>query len=242
MISEFKAHFEPKILIVDDDLTDILLMQKSLAGLGDIYNAASGRQAIEQLDLLRPEIVLLDIEMPDVNGLEICQTIKDNPALKSTRVIFVTAHEDDHTEYLSFKTGADDYLVKPYNLNICRFRVQNQIRMIEMFRQNQQFLSLLNALPLNLSVWTEAETCLFANTICVKSFEQKESFFNAVTLSGLIGPAVAKEFWQQAKLDVPTRISLAGDDESITHFDVEVQLSQLIDNETVLILTIHSMQ
>lgn len=195
-MSEFYDHHVPKILIVDDSFSDILVMQKSLAGLGDIYNAASGNHAMQQLALLKPEIVLLDIEMPDVNGLEICQSIRDNPELSATRVIFATAHEDDHTEYLSFKSGADDYLVKPYNMNICRFRVQNQIRIFHLSRRSQLLLAILDGLPGALSVWTDEGRCLCANEQFYHQFQLKPSLRYSLTLAELVGSQLEQELRQ----------------------------------------------
>lgn len=238
-MSELIESHPPKILIVDDSLSDILVMQKALAGLGDIYNAASGRQALEQIELIQPEIVLLDVEMPDVSGLEICQVIRDNPALKSTRVIFATVHEDDHTEYLSFKSGADDYLVKPFNMNICRFRVQNQIRLYYLMRQSSILMTMLNSLPFAVSAWEEQGQCLAANQHFLSTCNLSETGLPSQTLSKLLGEDIAERLWHQAKTQ-DKRFTFTSKSGAIRSIEGTVTLTPLSSSENVLVLTIES--
>lgn len=238
-MSELMEQHTAKILIVDDSLSDILVMQKSLAGLGEIYNAASGRQALEQLELIRPEIVLLDVEMPDFSGLEICQVIRDNPALKSTRVIFATVHEDDHTEYLSFKSGADDYLVKPFNMNICRFRVQNQIRLYNLIRQSLILLSMLNTLPFAVSAWQEQGQCLTANQPFLAAFNLSTADLPNQRLSQLMGEAIAERLWHQATIEERS-FTVTPESGDIRYIEGFVELSLLSGSEKLLMLTLTS--
>lgn len=238
-MSELIESRSPKILIVDDSLSDILVMQKSLAGLGDIYNAASGRQALEQLELIKPEIVLLDIEMPDVSGIEICQVIRDNPDLAATRVIFATAHEDHHTEYLSFKSGADDYLIKPYNMSICRFRVQNQIRLFYLMRQSSILLAMLDTLPLAVSAWHDDGQCLTANAPFLSAFRLALPDLHGVNLQQLMGEEIAERLWHQATTEDKsfTYSTKAG---AIRYLEGFVEFSPLDTKDKALVLTISS--
>jgi len=188
MIFESIAVGPEKILIIDDSLSDIMLMQKALAGLGEIYSAASGLQGLEQLTLLKPAIVLLDVEMPDINGLEVCQQIRDNPELSHTRVIFVTGHTDEHTEYLSFRTGADEYLSKPYSMHVCKLRVQNQISMYRLAQQVATHDSLLQSLPVAVSVWSTDWKNLYTNT--------EDNYLNAA-FSDVLGETFQQYLQQQ---------------------------------------------
>ena len=236
-MSEFIEQHTPKILIVDDSLSDILVMQKSLAGLGEIYNAASGRQALEQLQLIRPEIVLLDVEMPDVSGLEICQAIRDNPDLAATRVIFATVHEDDHTEYLSFKSGADDYLVKPFNMNICRFRVQNQIRLFYLMRKSSVLLAMTDSLPFSVSAWHQSGQCLIANKRFLGDFRLAGTDVRGLSLQALLGKTIADELWHQAKAE-DKRFSFTSQSGDSRQFHGFVEFSPFGSNDDVLVVTI----
>lgn len=238
-MSELIHSHSPKILIVDDSLSDILVMQKSLAGLGEIYNAASGRQALEQLELIKPEIVLLDIEMPDVSGIEICQAIRDNPELAATRVIFATVHEDDHTEYLSFKSGADDYLVKPFNMNICRFRVQNQIRLFNLMHQSSILLAMLDTLPQAVSAWHQDGQCLTANERFLSAFHLTSADVPGISLQQLMGEEIAERLWHQATTEDKsfTYTSSSG---AIRYLEGFVEFSPLGNTDKVLVLTIAS--
>jgi CheY-like chemotaxis protein len=236
-MSEFIERHTPKILIVDDSLSDILIMQKSLAGLGDIYNAASGLQALEQLTLIKPEIVLLDVEMPDVSGLEICQAIRDNPDLAATRVIFATVHEDSHTEYLSFKSGADDYLVKPFNMAICRFRVQNQIGLYYLKRQSTSLLAMIDTLPFAVSAWHKSGECLIANQQFLKDFVLTATELPGLSLQTLMGETVANELWQLDKAE-DKRFNFTSESGDRPQFQGVVAFSPLGTHDDVLVLTI----
>jgi len=237
-MSEYSQYHVPKILIVDDSLSDILVMQKALAGLGDIYNAASGRQALDQLQLIKPEIVVLDIEMPDISGLEICQTIRDMPELCGTRVIFVTMHEDNHTEYLSFKSGADDFIMKPYSMNICRFRVQNQIRVYYLAQQAGNLMSILDGVANTVSVWTENEQCLYANASFLKAFSLKPSAIQGLSMQRLFGKTVQSLIWQKAEQQQHADVTYQSDNESVRLLSGSVHKQQLANSESVLVLTV----
>lgn len=237
-MSEYSPSHTPKILIVDDSLSDILIMQKALAGLGDIYNAASGRQALDQIKLIKPQVVVLDIEMPDINGLEICQVIRDTPELSGTRVIFVTMHEDAHTEYMSFKSGADDFIMKPFNMNICRFRVQNQINMFSLARQSSHLMDIFDAFPMPVSVWTKTEKCLFANNPFIDAFALNTMTINEVTLSQLAGTKLNNLLWQKIEQEHHAELSYHSDDGPIRLLKASVCKKELDEAETVLVLAI----
>jgi CheY-like chemotaxis protein len=241
-MSAFTRNFVPKILIVDDSLGDILIMQKALAGLGDIYNAASGMQALEQLRLLKPEIVVLDIEMPDINGLEICQTIRDEPELVDSRVIFATMHEDQHTEYLSFKSGADDFIMKPYSMNICRFRVQKQIKIYDLMCQSKQLMSILDGIPNAISVWTDDERLLCANERFIDAFSLQLKSIQATDMQQLMGQTLTSELWQKAKQQDFVDVSYQSDEEPIRSMNAIVHKKQLDTADTVLVLSINEIE
>ena len=82
----------PDILIVDDDSGMIRVMARALNGLGRLRFAAHGEQALEQLAKATPDVVLLDADMPGLNGFQVCQRMKANPDLQEVPVIFVTGH------------------------------------------------------------------------------------------------------------------------------------------------------
>ncbi|MCP4586580.1 response regulator [Pseudoalteromonas sp.] len=118
-----------KVLVVDDEPTSLLIMAESLSDLGEIVCCDNGAQAIEKAASFQPDVILLDIEMPDMNGFEVCQKLKNNPKTAPSHVIFVTSHNEQIFEYQSFASGGIDLIHKPVDLNICRLRVQNQLKL-----------------------------------------------------------------------------------------------------------------
>ena len=106
-----------KVLVVDDDATVHKLISKKLATeqyiVQSVYDAPS---ALEEVKKYRPDIVILDLMMPRVSGIEVCRSIKSNPETKNILVLILSAKEsqDDRLQGLEF--GADDYISKPFHL------------------------------------------------------------------------------------------------------------------------------
>jgi PAS domain S-box-containing protein len=119
------------ILLVDDDSDIRHLFSTSLRREGyDVLEAATGHQGL-QLTLTRhPDLVLLDVGLPDLSGVEVCRQIKSDPSLKDVFVAFCSgeATSDDH-KVSGFQTGADEYLVKPFGLQELLARVQTLLRL-----------------------------------------------------------------------------------------------------------------
>ena len=103
-----------KILVVDDDpdIIEILRYNLSLAGY-QVKTASNGKEAVKKAKLFLPEIILLDIMMPEMDGIEACSLLKEIPSLINTRIIFLSARNEDYTQLSAFDAGADDYISKP---------------------------------------------------------------------------------------------------------------------------------
>jgi len=103
----------PKILVVDDDpdIVEILRYNLSLAGY-EVKSAANGKEAIKKAKLFIPQIILLDIMMPEMDGIEACSQIKGIPSLDNTMIIFLSARSEDFTQIAAFDAGGDDYISK----------------------------------------------------------------------------------------------------------------------------------
>src|SRR5688572_22390342 len=93
----------------------------------ETIEAKNGQQAIELAREHRPAIVLLDIEMPDVSGYDVCTAIKQNPDLKDTYIIMVTAQAERANKQQAAEVGADDYVVKPYDIQMLRGKVEKYL-------------------------------------------------------------------------------------------------------------------
>jgi two-component system sensor histidine kinase ChiS len=102
------------VLVVDDDEINRLLLQRVLESRGFTVEAVpTGMAALAALDRRRPDLVLLDIMMPGMSGLEVLDRVKANPRLASIPVIMLTAKEEDEDVLTSYRSGADYYLTKP---------------------------------------------------------------------------------------------------------------------------------
>lgn len=127
--------FKPKeclILIVDDVINNIRLLDKILDGVG--YNtvfANSGKQALEIIENKTSQIdlILLDLMMPEMDGIEVCNIIKSNPMYQDIPIIFITADDSAESFATAFKTGAIDYIKKPFQKAELLLRVENQLKL-----------------------------------------------------------------------------------------------------------------
>ena len=107
----------PKVLVVDDEQDILELIRHSLSKEGfEVHVAANGAQAIEQAKKVKPEIIIMDVMMPIMDGMEACRQLKEIPETKNIPVIFLTARSEEFAELAGFEAGADDYIAKPVNL------------------------------------------------------------------------------------------------------------------------------
>ncbi|MBF0573622.1 MAG: hybrid sensor histidine kinase/response regulator [Desulfamplus sp.] len=118
-----------KILIVDDTEVSIDVLVDALDGLYEIMVATSGKEAIEIALQTTPDLILLDIIMPEIDGYETCRQLKSNPSTADIPIIFVTAMSDIEDETKGLELGAIDYITKPLSIPIVRARVKNHIEL-----------------------------------------------------------------------------------------------------------------
>jgi PAS domain S-box-containing protein len=119
------------ILAVDDDPTNMHIMVSALKDEYDIIPALNGFDAIEQLKLERPDLILLDVLMPDINGFDVCKIIKADEMLADIPVIFLTALDTHEGELQGLELGGIDYIYKPINFTLLKLRIRNQIALKE---------------------------------------------------------------------------------------------------------------
>lgn len=117
----------PRLLIVDDEPLNIQLLYQLFADDHTVFMATNGQQALNICLNQHPDLVLLDIEMPDMNGLEVCRRLKATPQTQDIPVIFITAHIDENSETAGLRAGAVDFISKPINHNIVRARVNTHM-------------------------------------------------------------------------------------------------------------------
>jgi CheY-like chemotaxis protein len=119
---------DPLILVVDDIPTNIQLLATVLDTQGyQICEATHGAQALELVQDVVPDLILLDIEMPEMDGYEVCRRLKTDPNLRDIPVIFLTARTDPEDIVKGFKAGAVDYVLKPFNTEELLARVHTHV-------------------------------------------------------------------------------------------------------------------
>ena len=118
-----------RILVVDDEPDILELTRFALAQEGfDVDTAATGDEALTQIRRARPDLVVLDLMLPDRPGTEICRTIRSNPELTDVPVIMLTARTDEVDRIVGFELGADDYVTKPFSPRELCLRVKAILR------------------------------------------------------------------------------------------------------------------
>ena len=133
----------PKILVVDDDpdIVEILRYNLSLAGY-DVKAASNGKEAIKKATIFIPEIILLDVMMPEMDGIEACRLIRKIPSLNNTRIIFLSARNEDYTQISAFDAGADDYISKPVKPKILLKKISSIFKRIQKKENKSQLIDL----------------------------------------------------------------------------------------------------
>lgn len=114
-----------KILLVDDesDILDFLSYNLSSAGY-DVRTASNGEEGVRIANEFEPNLILLDMMMPEMDGIETCEKIRESKKLKSVLVAFLTARGEDYSQIAGFDAGADDYILKPIKPKVLTSRVK----------------------------------------------------------------------------------------------------------------------
>lgn len=151
-----KAPINAKVLVVDDQPTNVQILSEALKAEYDVRIANNGERA---LDIARkddkPDLILLDVMMPELDGFEVCRRLKRDPATRHIPVIFITAKDSDADEELGLKIGAIDYISKPFSIPVVRARVRNHLLLeqrSELLRKSEEhFRSTFEAAPIGVT-------------------------------------------------------------------------------------------
>ncbi|MGE8361544.1 HD domain-containing phosphohydrolase [Pseudomonas sp.] len=122
----------PLLLLVDDEPTNLQVLRHILQDHYRLLFAKEGARALEMVERERPDLILLDVMMPGMTGLDVCETLKANPALCAIPVIFVTALGDVDDEARGFEVGGVDYITKPVSPPIVRARVRTHLSLVHL--------------------------------------------------------------------------------------------------------------
>lgn len=120
-----------KILIVDDEADILEIITYSLENAGyKIYTAKNGIEAVDKASMIKPDLIVLDVMMPEMDGIEACEIIRNNPKTKNTLITFLSARGEDYSQIAGFNAGADDYITKPIKPKILLSKVKSLLRRI----------------------------------------------------------------------------------------------------------------
>ena len=120
---------ENTILIVDDEPDIIEILRYNLEKEGyKTYSATNGLDAVAKAESILPDLILLDVMLPDMDGIQTCETIRSKPELRDTLIAFLTARSEDYSEIAGFQAGANDYITKPIRPKVLISRIQSLLK------------------------------------------------------------------------------------------------------------------
>lgn len=123
------------IVIVDDETHIRILLEETLEELEDdgieIYLASNGEQALEVIRSQQPKLVFLDVMMPILNGYDVCEQVRADPALNGMQIIMLTAKGQDQDRQLGMAAGANDYITKPFDPDVILARARSVFGLTE---------------------------------------------------------------------------------------------------------------
>lgn len=121
-----------KILLVDDEQDIVEIIRFNLAKEGfSIYKAYDGQQAIKLADEVRPNLIILDIMMPKLDGIETCQQLRQDSRFDDTIIVFLTARGEEFSQLAAYEAGADDYVTKPVKPKVLVSKVKSLVRRLK---------------------------------------------------------------------------------------------------------------
>lgn len=131
-----------KILLVDDSLDNLDLLRNTLESEGhSISVATSGEAALKITPRFLPDLILLDIMMPGIDGFETCRRLKNSDAVRDIPIIFITAKTESRDIIKGFNLGGIDYITKPFNREVVAARIRMHLERISLIKQNESLMA-----------------------------------------------------------------------------------------------------
>ena len=130
-----------KILIVDDEPDILEFIGYNLRKEGfTIHTASTGKEGIESARKNRPDLILLDIMLPEMDGIEVCEEIRKITSLSRTTVAFLTARGEDYSQIAGFEAGGDDYITKPVKIKVLTSRIRALLKRSQLYLKDDKDL------------------------------------------------------------------------------------------------------
>jgi DNA-binding response OmpR family regulator len=162
----FKGCVKSKVLVVDDEPEAVELVEFNLKGAGyDVTTASDGAEALNKARRIQPNLVILDVMMPEIDGMEVCKLMRRDPATSGIPIIMLTAKASEVDRVLGLELGADDYVVKPFSPRELVLRVKKLLergKPAESAKEKMVFGDLVIDLPRHVVFWKGKEILLTA--------------------------------------------------------------------------------
>lgn len=132
---------KPKILLIEDErsLIDILTYNLEKEGF-EVTSAADGQDGLRRAQTLNPDLVILDLMLPVIDGLEVCRQLRSDPKLPNVRILMLTARAEEVDEIVGFNMGADDYVAKPFKVKPLIHRIKALLRRNQASEQSRDII------------------------------------------------------------------------------------------------------
>jgi two-component system phosphate regulon response regulator PhoB len=157
-----------RVLIVDDDADILRLVSYNLAQAGfEVVTAENGRSALELVQRQPPDLIILDVMLPDVDGLEVCRTLRGHDVSRKIPIIMLTARSEEIDRVVGFELGADDYVMKPFSPRELVLRVKSILRRTHVDRTEMLRFG-------NIQIYPERRQCFVGKepiSLTVKEFD-----------------------------------------------------------------------
>lgn len=132
---------ENKLLIVDDEKDILKLLSYNFEQDGHkVYTAGNGVDAVKMALKVVPQVILLDVMLPDIDGIEVCERLRKQPALNNTFILFLSARGEDYSQVAGYRAGGDDYIVKPIRIKVLRHKIKALLERVsdhKEYRENE---------------------------------------------------------------------------------------------------------
>ncbi len=134
-----------KILLVDDEPDILEIVSYNLSNEGyQVFTAENGMEAIKKAKKEKPQLIVLDVMMPEMDGIEACEAIRKIPELSATLITFLTARGEDYSQVAGFEAGADDYITKPIKPKVLVSKVKALLRRLKQETESDTSLKIGN--------------------------------------------------------------------------------------------------
>lgn len=178
------------ILIVDDVPTNLKILSIVLTSYGyNVRKVMSGKDAIAAVEASKPDLILLDIVLPDLSGYEVCEILKNHPIYNSIPIIFLSAIDDTMGKVKAFQVGGADYITKPFQVQEVMARIKNQLTITTLYQKLQEK---------NIYLQEEIKR---RQRIQQKLVMANQKLKNLVNIDGLTGVANRRKFDESLSLE-----------------------------------------